>query len=425
MRSGGRPHARGHRATTTAPYGSPAATSTTCASSPSCSPESSPASPRSCSAASRASRPRSASGLEFRAITAVVLGGVVLGGGRGSVVAAMAGALTLEALFTLLNLLGVSAALESPCRASSSSPRWPTPPAAPTSPTSCAGGSAENPRPTSTHPPNPPARRTARQAPLTHNRRIHHEEEAHRAPGGGRARPHGVRQHDASDDSGGGGDKAAEKSKFFVQADYDRQLALRDIEAEGPGRAAVGAGPRPGDGRHGQVQEGRPSTTSASPTPPWTTRGARSAGRPCRRRSKLHPEIGSFKALDAEGKDDKQICDIESLTSGKCDALIVSPNTTATLTPAVEQACETGIPVIVFDRGVDTDCPVTFINPIGGYAFGADGAEFLEEKVKPGRQDPRAADPARRRRAGEALGRGEGDLRRAEARRRRRRVHRR
>lgn len=52
------------------------------------------------------------SGLEFDAITACVLGGVVLGGGRGSVVAAMAGALTLEALFTLLNLQGVSGALE-------------------------------------------------------------------------------------------------------------------------------------------------------------------------------------------------------------------------------------------------------------------------------------------------------------------------
>jgi len=51
-------------------------------------------------------------GLEFEAITAVVLGGVVLGGGRGSVVAAVAGALTLEALFTLLNLLGLDAALQ-------------------------------------------------------------------------------------------------------------------------------------------------------------------------------------------------------------------------------------------------------------------------------------------------------------------------
>ncbi|SDU61420.1 ABC transporter permease [Jiangella alkaliphila] len=46
-------------------------------------------------------------GLEFTAITAVVLGGVALGGGRGSVVAAMAGALTLEALFVLFNQLSM------------------------------------------------------------------------------------------------------------------------------------------------------------------------------------------------------------------------------------------------------------------------------------------------------------------------------
>ncbi|MEU9671396.1 ABC transporter permease [Streptomyces bobili] len=51
-------------------------------------------------------------GLEFQAITAVVLGGVVLGGGRGSAVAAIAGAFTLQALFTLLNLHGISGALE-------------------------------------------------------------------------------------------------------------------------------------------------------------------------------------------------------------------------------------------------------------------------------------------------------------------------
>ncbi len=53
------------------------------------------------------------SGMEFEAITAVVLGGVVLGGGRGSVAGAMAGAFSLIALFTLLNLQGVSGALES------------------------------------------------------------------------------------------------------------------------------------------------------------------------------------------------------------------------------------------------------------------------------------------------------------------------
>ena len=51
--------------------------------------------------------PDAGAGDEFQAISAVILGGAVLGGGRGAVIPAMAGALTLEALFTLLNLLGL------------------------------------------------------------------------------------------------------------------------------------------------------------------------------------------------------------------------------------------------------------------------------------------------------------------------------
>jgi ribose transport system permease protein len=51
-------------------------------------------------------------GLEFQAITAAVLGGTVLGGGRGSVTGAIGGALVLEALFMLLNLYRVDFALE-------------------------------------------------------------------------------------------------------------------------------------------------------------------------------------------------------------------------------------------------------------------------------------------------------------------------
>ncbi|AYY14128.1 ABC transporter permease [Actinobacteria bacterium YIM 96077] len=50
-------------------------------------------------------------GLEFTAITAVVLGGVVLGGGRGTVVGAMGGALALQALFTLFNQLALPATI--------------------------------------------------------------------------------------------------------------------------------------------------------------------------------------------------------------------------------------------------------------------------------------------------------------------------
>ena len=46
-------------------------------------------------------------GFELQAISAAVLGGAVLLGGRGSMGAAIAGALALEALFTLLNLWGL------------------------------------------------------------------------------------------------------------------------------------------------------------------------------------------------------------------------------------------------------------------------------------------------------------------------------
>ncbi len=98
----------------------------------------------------------------------------------------------------------------------------------------------------------------------------------------------------------------------------------------------------------------------------------------------LHPEIAEFIHVDAEGSDDKQIADIDDLLAGgKCSVLIVSPNTTAALTPAVEKACAV-LPVIIFDRGVNTDCPVTFIHPVGGYGFGIQGAEFIAANVEKG-----------------------------------------
>ena len=47
--------------------------------------------------------PSVGAGYEFQAITAVVLGGVVLGGGRGWLLSAAAGAFALELLFSFLN----------------------------------------------------------------------------------------------------------------------------------------------------------------------------------------------------------------------------------------------------------------------------------------------------------------------------------
>ncbi len=95
-------------------------------------------------------------------------------------------------------------------------------------------------------------------------------------------------------------------------------------------------------------------------------------------------KIKELIVVDAEGKDEKQIADIEALVAGgKCDVLIVSPNTTAALTPAVEAAAAK-LPVVVFDRGVNTTAPVTYIHPVGGYGFGISSGEFIASKLEKG-----------------------------------------
>lgn len=178
-------------------------------------------------------------------------------------------------------------------------------------------------------------------------------------------------------------------SAFFDRAEYERQLGLRTAKPVGFTDGDAPAGPweqmldpkmvdtakyaKPGGDHH-------LCFSNASVDNPWRQVGFKTM----REEVELHPEITRFTVLDAEAKDDKQISDIQSFAGQGCSALIVSPNTTATLTPAVEAACATGVPVIVFDRGVNSDCPVTFIHPIGGFAFGADGAEFLEQEVAPG-----------------------------------------
>jgi ribose transport system substrate-binding protein len=194
---------------------------------------------------------------------------------------------------------------------------------------------------------------------------------------------------DDDDDDGGGEDVAAfqpdHDPQFFDRQAMEQELAWRDVEPED-----FGAGNDP------WVQAIEPQLVNTSEyrtEPPWNICFSNAAvDNPWRvvgwntmqHEVDLHEDIGDFNAIDAEASDDKQISDIESLAQGNCDALIISPNTTETLTPAVEEACDTGVPVIVFDRGVNTDCPVTFIKPIGGYAFGADAAEFLVENVDPG-----------------------------------------
>ncbi|MGR6918542.1 substrate-binding domain-containing protein [[Actinomadura] parvosata] len=172
------------------------------------------------------------------------------------------------------------------------------------------------------------------------------------------------------------------QSKFFVQADFDAQLAMRSQTPEGPANKPWEQAIAPKMIDTATYKKDGPyhlCFSNAAVDNPWRQVGWKTM----QAEVGLHKEIAKFTALEAGGKDDKQISDLAELQAKGCDVLIVSPNTTATLTPAVTAACAK-VPVIVFDRGVQTDCPVTFIKPIGGYAFGADAAEFLAAKVPAG-----------------------------------------
>lgn len=184
-----------------------------------------------------------------------------------------------------------------------------------------------------------------------------------------------------------GPDATETDEEFFDQAVYDRQLAQRDVEPEGdpatpwlqaiePEFVDTAAFAKPG-----------PNTlcfSNASVSNPWRVTGFTTMEQQVEALQE-QGVIGEFRVSDADDDDNQQISDIQAFVSaGDCDAIVISPSTTATLTPAVEAACESGVPVIVFDRGVNTDCMVTFIHPIGGYAYGADGAEFLVENLDEG-----------------------------------------
>jgi ribose transport system substrate-binding protein len=175
----------------------------------------------------------------------------------------------------------------------------------------------------------------------------------------------------------------APQNKYFVQADFDRQMGQRRIAPQGDPKTPWVQMIQPSmvdTSKYAKTGKWHLCLSNASTTNPWRVTGLTTI----KAEAKLHSEISEFTVLDAQGKDDKQIADLADLQTKKCDALIVSPNTTDALAPAVEKACQTGVPVIVFDRGVATDCPVTFIHPIGGYAFGAASAEFIALKAGKG-----------------------------------------
>ena len=186
---------------------------------------------------------------------------------------------------------------------------------------------------------------------------------------------------DASEES------PADGQEWFDQAVYDEQFEQRSATFEGdpetPWLQYID-GEMTDTAEYKSNKAGKACFANASISNPWRQTGWITMNQQL---EALQEEgvISEMETRDAQDDDNTQIADIDYFISeGNCDAFIISPNSTAAMTDAVERACETGKPVIVFDRGVDTECATTFIHPIGGFAWGIDTAEFLIDNLEEG-----------------------------------------
>jgi ribose transport system substrate-binding protein len=194
-----------------------------------------------------------------------------------------------------------------------------------------------------------------------------------------------------TDEASGTDDNTSEdgssSEEWFVQADYDEQEQQMSATFEGnadePWLQYID-GPMTDTSEFATQESMKVCFANASISNPWRQTGWITMNQQLEvlQDNKV---ISEMETRDAGDDDNTQIADIDYFISeGKCDAFIISPNSTAALTPAVERACETGKPVIVFDRGVETDCATTFIHPIGGYAWGIATANFLVDNLDEG-----------------------------------------
>ena len=108
-------------------------------------------------------------------------------------------------------------------------------------------------------------------------------------------------------------------------------------------------------------------------------------------RSKLNDELALAARVDgvtlrlssADDDSQKQMAQIRRFVADGVDLLIVSPNQSHTITPAVEEAFDAGIPVILFDRKIDSDKYTAFIgadNVEIGRIMGHYMADFMDKK---------------------------------------------
>ena len=186
---------------------------------------------------------------------------------------------------------------------------------------------------------------------------------------------------------GGGGEGVALEvdPTFFVQEDFERALELAETEPEGPADQPwlQQLDPQMKDTAQFAVDgPGEVCFSNISVGNGWRAQGAATAQAAAQEMDGI-----TLNYVDAEGDDNKQVSDIQSLVNGgTCDVLVVAPFTADALTPAVQLACDAGLPVVVLATPVNTDCRTTYVSSIGGYLFGYQGAQGVVDAVEPGAQ---------------------------------------
>jgi ribose transport system substrate-binding protein len=76
---------------------------------------------------------------------------------------------------------------------------------------------------------------------------------------------------------------------------------------------------------------------------------------------KKYPDLKLLPITDAHQDSATQVSQVQNFIQQHVNVLIVSPNEPGPLTAPVQQACTAGIPVIILDRTVNTNCQTAFI----------------------------------------------------------------
>lgn len=82
----------------------------------------------------------------------------------------------------------------------------------------------------------------------------------------------------------------------------------------------------------------------------------------------------------ADGDDERQKRQIDSLVASGIDLLIVTPNTMSIVTPAIERAYDHGVPVILFDRKADTKKYTAYLGA-DNYTMGWQVGHYIAAKL--------------------------------------------